>query len=69
MDKAESLEEFYQRKFDTAPKIFQNEIGHFNLFHLEPLAEGKPTVIPYKRRDFYKIMLVKGSSKIHYEDG
>jgi AraC family transcriptional activator of pobA len=68
MEKSESLEEFYRRKFDTVPRSFGSEIGHFNLFHLEPLVEGKPTVIPYKRRDFYKIMLVKGGSKVHYAD-
>ncbi len=68
MDITESLEEFYQRKFDHNPGNSRNEIGHFNLFHLEPLEEGKPTLIPYKRRDFYKIMLVKGGSKVHYAD-
>lgn len=68
MEKSESLEEFYNRKFNSTPGSFGSEIGHFNLFHLEPLVEGKPTVIPYKRRDFYKIMLVKGGSKVHYAD-
>jgi len=68
MDNTESLEEFYQRKLNHVPDNFRNEIGHFNLFHLEPLVEGKPTVIPYKRRDFYKIMLVKGGSKVNYAD-
>lgn len=43
-------------------------IGHFNLFRLEPYVEGKPTNIPYKRRDFYKIMLVKGNSQVHFAD-
>jgi AraC-like DNA-binding protein len=38
------------------------------VFKLEPLVEGKPTSIPYKRRDFYKIMLVIGNSKVHYAD-
>lgn len=68
MENTESLEEFYKRKFDQIPDNSRNGIGHFNLFHLEPLVEGKPTVIPYKRRNFYKIMLVKGGSKVHYAD-
>jgi AraC family transcriptional regulator, transcriptional activator of pobA len=68
MDKAETLEEFYKRKFDWMPDTIRNEIGHFNLFRLEPYVEGKPTSIPYKRRDFYKIMLVKGSSQVHFAD-
>ena len=50
------------------PDNLRNEIGHFNLFRLEPHVEGKPTSIPYKRRDFYKIMLVKGCSHVHYAD-
>lgn len=68
MDKAETLEEFYRRKFDWMPENVRNEIGHFNLFRLEPYVEGKPTIIPYKRRDFYKIMLVKGHSQVHFAD-
>jgi AraC family transcriptional regulator, transcriptional activator of pobA len=68
MDKTENIEEFYKRKFDWMPDNFRNEIGHFNLFRLEPYAEGKPTSIPYRRRDFYKIILVKGSSQVHFAD-
>ncbi|ERM83309.1 hypothetical protein P872_16655 [Rhodonellum psychrophilum GCM71 = DSM 17998] len=69
MEKTESLAEFYKRKFNWMPENFRNEIGHFNIFRIEPLIgeNGKP-VIPYKRRDFYKIMLVKGNSKVHYAD-
>lgn len=68
MNKLESLEDFYKRKLDWMPDNLRNEIGHFNLFRLEPLVEGKPTTIPYRRRDFYKIMLVKGNSRVHYAD-
>ena len=38
------------------------------MFHLAPFREGQATSIPYRRRDFYKIMLVKGSSRVHYGD-
>ncbi len=68
MEKAESLQEFYKRKFAEVPGTFTSEIGHFNLFRLEPFVEGKPTNIPYRRRDFYKIMLVKGQSEVHFAD-
>ena len=68
MEKIESLQEFYKRKFDQVPGIVSSEIGHFNLFRLEPFVEGKPTNIPYRRRDFYKIMLVKGNSEVHFAD-
>jgi AraC family transcriptional activator of pobA len=68
MDKTETLEEFYMRKFDWIPDNLRKEIGHFNIFRLEPYVEGKPTKIPYRRRDFYKITLVKGNSKVHFAD-
>lgn len=63
MDKPETLEELYKRKFEWMPDGIRNDIGHFNVFELKPLV-GKP--IPYKRRDYYKIMLVIGHSKVHY---
>src|SRR6188474_3266038 len=68
MEKIETLQEFYKRKLDHVPGIVSGEIGHFNLFRLEPYVEGKPTNIPYRRRDFYKIMLVKGNSEVHFAD-
>ncbi len=68
MRKIETLEEFYKRKFDWRPDTIRNEMGHFNLFRMELYVEGKPTSIPYKRRDFYKIMLVKGQSQVHFAD-
>jgi len=68
MKSIESLEEFYKRKFEWLPEDLRKDIGHFNLFHLAPHVEGSPTTIPYRRRDFYKVMLVKGSSRVHYAD-
>lgn len=68
MNKVETLEEFYKRKFDWMPDNIRNEIGHFNIFKLEPLIGGKSQPVPYRRRDYYKIMLVMGNSKVHYAD-
>lgn len=68
MEKTETLQEFYKRKFAEVPGTFTGEIGHFNLFRLEPYVEGRPTNIPYRRRDFYKITLVKGQSEVHFAD-
>ena len=68
MNKVESLEEFYNRKFEWLPEEIRKDIGHFNMFPLEPYAEGKQTTVPYRRRDFYKVMLVKGSARVHYTD-
>jgi AraC-like DNA-binding protein len=50
------------------PENLKNEIGHFNIFKLEPFIPGVPVSIPYKRRDYYKIMLVMGNSQVHFAD-
>ena len=68
MEKIESIEAFYQRKFDWIPDNLKNEIGHFNVFHHEPIEIGKVKPLPYKRRDFYKIMLVIGDIDVLYAD-
>ena len=68
MSKVETIEEFYQRKFDWIPDNIRNEIGHFNVFQHEPVEPGKIKTLPYKRRDFYKIMLVIGNINMNYAD-
>ncbi len=68
MDKTESLEEFYKRKFNWIPDNLRNELGHFNVFRLDPFVGKNASPIPYKRRDFYKIMLVSGAGTVHYAD-
>ena len=66
MSKVETIEEFYQNKFAWMPDNIRNEIGHFNVFKLEPFVGNNAKSIPYKRRDYYKIMLVMGQSQVHY---
>lgn len=69
MAQTESLEEFYHRKYDWMPDNLKNEIGHFNVFEHQPIEPGKGRpVVPYKRRDFYKIMLVLGDIEMCYAD-
>jgi AraC family transcriptional activator of pobA len=68
MDKVEKIEEFYKRKFNWIPENLQKEIGHFNVFRVEPHKGGKNRPVPYKRCDFYKITLVIGDNKIFYAD-
>ena len=64
----EGLKEFYQRKFDWIPDNLRNELGHFNIFKLEPFVGNNAKPIPYKRRDFFKVMLVLGGGRVHYAD-
>lgn len=68
MDKGESIAEFYQRKMIWMPEQIRNDIGHFNVFRLEPYVGEHAQPVPYKRRDFYKIVLVVGNSRVHYAD-
>ena len=66
MNKVETIEDFYKNKFDWMPENLKNEIGHFNIFKQDPFDGDKS--VPYKRRDYYKIMLVKGNGRVHYAD-
>lgn len=66
MSKAESLQQFYFRNFNTAPPLTPATIGHFNVFKVDDscLHERKH----YSRRDFYKISLLRGHYIFHYAD-
>lgn len=68
MNQIERLDQFYKRKFDWLPENFRNEVGHFNVFRLEPFVGERAQPVPYKRRDFYKVMLVRGQGRVHYAD-
>jgi AraC family transcriptional regulator, transcriptional activator of pobA len=68
MNKVETIEDFYKRKFDWMPDNLLKEIGHFNVFNLEPFVGDKAKPVPYKRRDYFKIMLVIGKSEVRFAD-
>jgi AraC-like DNA-binding protein len=69
MRTVETIEEFYTRKFGGMPEDIRKEIGHFNVFKLDPFVGNNAKPVPYRRRDYFKIMLVVGSYKMHYADG
>jgi AraC-like DNA-binding protein len=68
MNKSESIEDLYKRKFGRIPESIYKEIGHFNVFRLDSFVGDKARPVPYKRRDYYKITLVNGDTNIHYAD-
>ncbi|MDC6365082.1 MULTISPECIES: helix-turn-helix domain-containing protein [Flavobacteriaceae] len=68
MQKKVSLEEFYKTAHHYVPESVKSGIGHFNVFKLDEFAGPKPKPMPFNRRDYYKISLVKGQSKVHYAD-
>lgn len=69
MRNIETIEEFYTRKFGGIPENIRKEIGHFNVFKLDPFVGENAKPVPYARRDYFKIMLVTGSYNMHYADG
>jgi AraC-like DNA-binding protein len=67
MTKAQTIEDFYQSQFNCIPESLKREMGHFNVFRREEFCcHNKP--VPYSRKDYYKITLLKGPNKIHYAD-
>ena len=68
MDKIETIQEFYQSKHEWMPDNIRKEIGHFNVFCLDPYVGKGAKPVPYRRRDYYKVMLVNGNGRFHYAD-
>lgn len=68
MPNTETIEDFYKKKIGWIPEGVRNDIGHFNIFKIGPCAEGRPVSVPYKRRDFYKVMLIKGENIAFHTD-
>ncbi|MFD3274680.1 helix-turn-helix domain-containing protein [Aquirufa echingensis] len=66
MEKIETLKDFYQNKFNWIPENLSKDWGHFNVFKLDPYIGIGAKTVPYRRRDYYKITLVKGSGTIYY---
>ena len=74
--KATSLDQFYQR-FATAlvtdphtlrPSDGAQQVGHFNLFNIADQFQHYPQLplMPYDRRAYYKISLLRGRSRVEY---
>lgn len=73
-----SLESFYKditdgtpvEPYSLLPNDIKKEIGHFNIFDIKELLDrlqGK-SIMPYDRRAYYKISLIKGKNKAEYAD-
>jgi AraC-like DNA-binding protein len=73
-----SLDSFYQditegtttESSSLLPNDIKKEIGHFNVFDIKELFErlkDKPAM-PYDRRAYYKISLIKGKNRAEYAD-
>lgn len=73
-----TIKEFYKEVFGGAcPELDHflnennsNDIGHFNVFSINDLYKtctAKPTM-PYNRRTYYKVSLIKGKNRVEYAD-
>lgn len=72
-----SLDSFYQditqgsiEPSSLLPNDIKKEIGHFNVFDIKKLMDKlqEKWVMPYDRRAFYKISLIKGKNIAEYSD-
>lgn len=70
-----SIKEFYQdvlgAKCEKLNKFLDNQsnqdIGHFNVFDIKKLnASCNKGAMPYNRRTYYKISLIKGKNRVEY---
>jgi AraC family transcriptional regulator, transcriptional activator of pobA len=65
-----SIQGFYAETNNPLPEGISDQIGHFNVFDTAKVFEKvKATkVMPYNRRDYYKISLIKGHNRAEYAD-
>ncbi|MDR3711192.1 MAG: helix-turn-helix transcriptional regulator [Puia sp.] len=65
-----SLSDFYKRNGAPLPEGITKEIGHFNVFESEKLFDKKTgtRIMPYSRREYYKIGWLRGKSRAEYAD-
>ncbi|RFM33570.1 AraC family transcriptional regulator [Chitinophaga silvisoli] len=69
MKNMESLEVFYREKMGILPSEIFRKTGHFNVFTMEDYAGPKPAYpMPYSRKDYYKIALIRGPHTVEYAD-
>lgn len=66
---SESLEEFYRDKMGILPSEIFRKTGHFNVFTMEDYTGPLPAYpMPYSRKDYYKIALIRGAHLVEYAD-
>lgn len=71
-----SIKEFYKDVFGESCPILDSfledqnnhDIGHFNVFNIADLSRTCNSKMPYNRRTYYKISLIKGRNKVEYAD-
>jgi len=65
-----TIEDFYQQTSNIIPEGINKEIGHFNVFRIDDMIAQtkKKGIMPYNRRAYYKISMIRGRNKAEYAD-
>jgi len=66
MEKTETLEAFYKEKFNQKTEELSADQLQFHILSHEDCLAG--ATMHYRRRDFYKVSLMKGRNLLHYGD-
>lgn len=71
MKEIKTLSAFYKSISANIPDGIDKAVGHFNVFKIDEFIAGiraKKGVMPYNRRNYYKISLINGRNYVEYAD-
>lgn len=68
--KTATIADFYKETSALIPEGISKEIGHFNVFDIADVMKRlrKKQEMPYNRRQYYKISLIRGHNRAEYAD-
>lgn len=68
MKKVQTLEEFYTERALQKPAELVKGMEHLNVFRIGEENAGQSPPVEFNRKDYFKICLTKGKSRINYAD-
>ncbi|HSF55472.1 MAG TPA: helix-turn-helix transcriptional regulator [Algoriphagus sp.] len=68
MKKIQTLEEFYTERSLPNPNGLKRGMDHLNVFRIEEKNADQSLPVAFNRKDYFKICLTKGKSRIHYAE-
>jgi AraC family transcriptional activator of pobA len=71
MKENKTLSDFYKSISANIPEGIDKAVGHFNVFKIDEFLAGiraQKGVMPYNRRNYYKISLINGCNHVEYAD-
>jgi AraC family transcriptional regulator, transcriptional activator of pobA len=61
MQSIQEKEFYFNQGAPWLPDHIKKELGLFNVFNFNPGKNGNPPNLPYSKKDYYKITIIKGS--------